>query len=323
MGLGAWIAWRSRRWLWGVDDGRDRPRVLAVDVRFMIPSYRGEPYPHLGRYAHLGASLGEIVADSLLHPLGTLGSSLSAGPRRVPGRAAGAARLPAAARRRDLIGGLPALAQNLLASDPILYEYRTQYQSFVLPFLILAAIGGYARLARRHAGPMAGGGAGRGEVASLALASRTVNNLAFARWWPGPEQRAAYRGAGPGPAGRRCLRAGPVRAPPEPARRASSSSPSEIDSATTCSSTRQLPVAKPAGGHHGARDGAVTIVTPDGVERRYAVAAEGGPHVLLRPVLGGSVRTSTAPAPADAPGGAPGGGPVAEERGDQGKAQPQ
>ena len=53
----------------------------------------------------------------------------------------------------DLLGVLPALAQNLLSADPVLYGFRAQYQSFVLPFLVLAAVGGYARLARRRPGP--------------------------------------------------------------------------------------------------------------------------------------------------------------------------
>ena len=45
------------------------PSFLVVDVRCIIPCFRGEPYPHLGRYARHGASLGEIVAGPLLHPL--------------------------------------------------------------------------------------------------------------------------------------------------------------------------------------------------------------------------------------------------------------
>lgn len=69
----------------------------------------------------------------------------------------------------DLVGALPALAQNLLSRDPIVYNHRTQYQAFVLPFLILAAISGYSRLAARRGG-----------------------QLAVARWWPRAEQQAAY-----------------------------------------------------------------------------------------------------------------------------------
>ena len=92
----------------------------------------------------------------------------------------------------DLIGALPVLAQNLLSGDPVLYNHRTQYQAFVLPFLVLAAVAGYSRLSARNrrgwpVAVLAGAAA-----LSLALASRAANDLAVARWWPDAEQRAAY-----------------------------------------------------------------------------------------------------------------------------------
>ena len=62
----------------GHRDGGDRPRYPVVDVRLVIPWFRGEPYPHLGRYARHGASLGEIVAGLALHPFRALGTLLSA-----------------------------------------------------------------------------------------------------------------------------------------------------------------------------------------------------------------------------------------------------
>src|SRR5262249_49628668 len=89
-----------------------------------------------------------------------------------------------------LVGAVPALAQNLLSSDPILYHHRTQYQAFVLPFVIAAAVTGYERAARRTRGwPVTVLVAAM--ILSLALAARTVNDLALARWWPTPAQRAA------------------------------------------------------------------------------------------------------------------------------------
>jgi hypothetical protein len=45
---------------------------------------------------------------------------------------------------------MPALAENLFSSDPVLYNHRTQYQSFVLPFSFLAAVTGYSKLVPRR-----------------------------------------------------------------------------------------------------------------------------------------------------------------------------
>src|SRR5581483_277850 len=93
----------------------------------------------------------------------------------------------------DIVGALPALAQNLLSADPILYNFRAQYQAFVLPFLLPAAVGGYARLERRRPGHWPVTVLAVALVISLALDSRTMNNLAPARFRPTEAQRAAYR----------------------------------------------------------------------------------------------------------------------------------
>jgi uncharacterized membrane protein len=94
---------------------------------------------------------------------------------------------------RDIVGALPALAENLLSSDPVLYNYRAQYQAFLLPFLFLAAIAGYARLTARRTSRWPISPLAVAFVSSLVLASPLANDLAVARWWPAQEQRAAYR----------------------------------------------------------------------------------------------------------------------------------
>src|SRR5262249_26013431 len=154
--------------------------------------FRGEPYPHLGRYARYGGALAGIAAGVLLHPLPGIGAGLTGErlvyllPPLTP-----LALLPGFSPR-ELVRALPLLRQNLLSSDPILYTPRAQYQSFVLPFLIAAAIAGYARMAGPRPARWPVAALVVALVVSLALASRTVNNLAVARWWPSPEQRAAY-----------------------------------------------------------------------------------------------------------------------------------
>jgi uncharacterized membrane protein len=282
LGLGAWLCLARDRWLWGVTTGVIALGVLIIDVRFLIPWFRGEPYAHLARYARHGGSLGEIVVGLVLHPFRALGTLLST-DRFVYLAAllAPLAFLPLLAAR-DLIGALPTLAQNLFASDPILYHHRTQYQSFVLPFLIGAAIGGYGRLARRAPGQWPVAVLVLAAVLSLALASRTVNSLSFARWWPGPDQRAAYRVMSEVPA-QAALSAQDPYVPHLSLRSRVFVFPVEIDTADhVLINTASYPWRSLPGVTMERRGSAVIIAMPGGRERRYAVVAEAGPHVLLR-----------------------------------------
>ena len=147
IGLGLWIALVRRRWMWGLALAAGSLGLLFFDIKFLMPSFRGEPYPHLWRYAHLGGSLGEIILTMLLHPLKTLGVMVSGEKvSYVFTFLAHLGFLPLLAPW-ELIPALPGLAQNLLSRDPVLFSYRTQYTSFVLPFFVLAAISGYGRLA--------------------------------------------------------------------------------------------------------------------------------------------------------------------------------
>jgi uncharacterized membrane protein len=282
IGLGVWLAVGHGRWLWGLVTAASALAVLIADVRWVIPWFRGEPYPHLGRYARYGASLGEIAAGLLLHPLRALATVASAN-RLVYLLAllAPLAFLPLLAWR-DLVGAMPALAQNLLASDPVLHHHRTQYQAFVLPFLIAAGVGGYARLARRAPGRRPRLVLGCAMVLSLALASRTVNDLAVARWWPGPDARAAHSVLAQVPADA-AVSAHDRYVPHLSLRRRVAVFPVDIDAAdhvllnTARYPWRRLP------GVTVARDGGVvTITVPGAAPYRYAIAAQAGDHWLLR-----------------------------------------
>jgi uncharacterized membrane protein len=281
IGLGAWIALAHRRWAAGVLTAATALAVLVVDVRFVIPAYRGEPYSHLGRYAHLGGSLGEIIAAILTRPLRTLGT-LMTGRRAIylTAMLAPLAFLPLLGGW-DLVGVLPALTQNLLGADPVLYGFRTQYQSFVLPFLVLAAIGGYGRLARRRPGPWPVAILVVAMVASLALASRTVNQLAVVRFWPGPEHRAAYRVLAGVPAAA-AVSAQERYVPHLSLRPLVFVFPVGIEKSDYVLINldtypwRNLPDATLT------RDGGHVTITIGQTGWRYAVAAQAGPHLLLR-----------------------------------------
>src|SRR5206468_9039038 len=166
--------------------------LLVVDTRWLIPYFRGEPYPHLGRYAHLGRTVPEIIATLLLHPWRVLAGLLT--EKRLVYLGALLAPLvflPLLAPE-VLVGLAPPLVENLLGQDPVLFDYRTQYQSFVLPFLFAAAIAGYDRLARRRPGPWPKTVLVVAVMASLVLSARTVNNLSYERVVPKLEHRQAF-----------------------------------------------------------------------------------------------------------------------------------
>jgi len=192
VGLGLWLMFSKRRWLWGVVTAAAALAVLLADTRWLMPYFRGAPYPHLGRYAHLGRSVPEIVATVLLHPFRVLAGILTGQRLIYLGLLfAPLAFLPLLAP--DVLLALaPALLQNLLGQDKVLFDHRTQYQSFVLPFLFAAAIAGYDRLAIRRPGPWPKTVLVVAMMLSLALASRTINNLSVERSWPKVEQRQAW-----------------------------------------------------------------------------------------------------------------------------------
>jgi uncharacterized membrane protein len=193
IGLGAWMALDKRRRLAGVATALGAFTLLAGEIRWIIPHFRHEPYAHLGRYAQLGQSLGEIVLTVVMHPFRTLRGLLTGGRLvYVVALLAPLGLLPLLGGR-DVVGALPALAENVLSSDPVLFNYRAQYQAFLLPFLFLAAIAGYARLTARQGSRWPVSPLAMAFVASLVLASPLANDLALARWWPGHEQRAAYQ----------------------------------------------------------------------------------------------------------------------------------
>ena len=192
VGLGLWLAVTRRRWRWGVVTALGAFSLLVVDTRWLIPYFRGEPYPHLGRYAHLGRSVPEIIGTLLLHPWRVLTGVLTEKRLIYLGAMlAPLAFLPLLAPE-VLVGLAPPLVENLLGQDPILFNHRTQYQSFILPFLFAAAIAGYDRLARRRPGPWPKKVLVVAVMASLVLASNIVNNLSYERAVPKLEHRQAF-----------------------------------------------------------------------------------------------------------------------------------
>jgi uncharacterized membrane protein len=196
VGFGAWLAMARRRWALGVAIAAASVALLAVDVALVMPLFRGEPYPHLHRYTWLGASSTEMATSLVLRPdrwlpvVATLPKGVYLLALLAP-----LGFLPLLAPR-VLVAALPGLAVNLLSTDPVLFHHRSQYQAFVLPFLVLAAVEGYARLrAWTDAGRLAPAWRARAlalaGLVALALTARTVNDLTVTRWRPWPEVHAA------------------------------------------------------------------------------------------------------------------------------------
>ncbi len=282
-GLGLWVAFAGGQWIWGGLLVLGAFGLLIVETRYVLTYFRGEPYAHhLERYAHLGRTVTEIVATVLLHPLRTLGGLLTAD--RVLYLfviLAPLAALPLLAPA-DLLGALPALAENLLSRDPVIYNPRAQYQAFVLPFLVVAAIGGYARMAGRRPGRWPVAVLVIAMVASLALASRTVNNLSVARGWPGAEQRAAYSVLAQVPA-QAAVSAQDPYVPHLSLRPQVFVFPEQIERADyVLLNVSTYPWRNLPGVTMDKEGDIVTITLGGGRELPYAIAASAGPHLLLR-----------------------------------------
>jgi uncharacterized membrane protein len=281
MGLGAWLALGRRRWVAGTLTAVGALVVLAVEVGFIIPYFRHEPYTHLWRYANLGHSLGEIAATMALHPLRALGALATTGRLMYLALMLAPFGFLPLLGGRDLIGAVPALVENLFSSDPVLYNHRTQYQSFVLPFLMLAAVTGYSRLNARGPGRSPRTALVMAFGLSLALASPALNDLAVARWWPGADQRAAHRVLAEVPSDA-AVSAQDRYVPHLSLRRSVTVFPVSLEKAEfVLLNERTYPWRNLPDVTFERRGDDVTIVEANRVFH-YTVAAEASPHVLLR-----------------------------------------
>jgi uncharacterized membrane protein len=278
-GFGLWLALGRGRRLLGAGIAAGALALLWIELRWLIPFFRGAPYVHLGRYAALGGSLGELLLAPLRQPLRTARLLLD-GRRAVYLLAmlAPLGFLPLAAPA-ELLGALPALAQNLLSSDPVLFHHRTQYQAFVLPFLVLAAVAGHARLAGR--GPWSRRALAVAALASLALSARTVNQLAVDRWWPSPAHRAAHQVLA-AVAPEEAVSAQDPYVPHLSLRPLVFVFPMGIERADAVLVNLASYPWRALPGVRLARAGPRVTITVDGVTYRYTVAAEAGSHLLLR-----------------------------------------
>lgn len=282
IGVGLWLALGRRQWLAGAATAAGAFAVLWADVRWIIPAFRGEPYPHLARFEAFGRSLPEILGGMLLHPLRVL--TYVATPDRLVYLLAmllplGLLPLLAPA---ELAGALPALVQNLLSRDPVLFHHRTPYQSFVLPFLLLAAVAAMARLSARRSAALARAALLLAVVASLVLSSRMLNQFAVYRWWPDASERAAHRVLARVPPAAIVSAQDPY-VPHLSLRPLVFVFPVGIEKADhLVLNTASYPWRDLPGVTMGREGQDVLIGAADGRVYRYAVAVEDGPHLLLR-----------------------------------------
>src|SRR5439155_613700 len=199
VGFGVWLAVARGRWIPGAATVAIAAIVLFAEVLYVIPHFRGAPYHHLYRYETLGSSLTEIAVTLVFRPWRWL--ALVVEPAKIVYLMALLAPLgflPLGAPP-VLAAALPALLQNLLSVDPKLYNYRAQYQAYVLPFMVLAAVEGFRRLREtRGARPLVGpfhpvALLAAAFVLSAVLTAATVNDLGVRKWRLGPPEQAAYR----------------------------------------------------------------------------------------------------------------------------------
>ena len=200
VGFAIWLAVARGRWWVSAAVAVAATALLAFDTGWLQPWFLGaRHYDHLNRYRHLGDSLGQVLLSMVFRPWRWIGIVIT--PAKLVYLTAMLAPLgflPLLGPRALMAVG-PGLAMNLLSVDHKLISYQTQYQAFVLPFLVLAAVEGYARLrsvlgARRVFGRhRAASALGLAFVFSTILTARIVNDLGVRFWRLGPDQHAAYR----------------------------------------------------------------------------------------------------------------------------------
>ena len=195
VGFAIWLALARGRWIVGAAVAVAALGLLAFDLQVLMPYFRGDGvgYHHLYRYTHLGEGLGEILVSLVARPWRWL-VVLFTVPKLVYALAmlAPLGFLPLLAPR-TLAAVAPGLAMNVLSLDPILINPRSQYQAFVLPFLLLAAVDGYVVLrGHRQARRAPGIALGAAVCFALILTSRTFNDFSVRFWRLGPAEHAAH-----------------------------------------------------------------------------------------------------------------------------------
>jgi uncharacterized membrane protein len=200
VGFATWLALARGHWRVGAGLAVAATAVLAVDTGWLQPWFLGaRHYDHLNRYRHLGDSLGEVLLSIAFRPWRWITIVIT--PAKLVYLAAMLAPLGFLPLLgvRALAAVVPGLAMNLLSVDPKLINYQAQYQAFVMPFLVLAAVDGYARLRtltgeRRVLGRhRAASALGMAFAFSTILTARIVNDLGVNFWRLGPDHHAAYR----------------------------------------------------------------------------------------------------------------------------------
>jgi len=189
VGFGIWLAVARGRWRLGALVAAASVLLLAVDVMYVMPYFRGESYSHLQRYTYLGSSLGDILLSIAIRPWRWIGIVLTGSRLVYLVLMLAPLGFLSLLAPRVLLAAVPGLAMNLLSVDPVLFNVRSQYQSFVLPFLVLAAIDGYTRIREWRRAPALLGFA---FVASMLLTGRTTRDHMVSKWRLDPEDLAAY-----------------------------------------------------------------------------------------------------------------------------------
>lgn len=141
----------SRRW-WsaGIALVAAGVATFAFDVLYVIPHYLGHGTPYVGRYAHLGGSMSEVLLSPALRPLEFL-KSLFVPTLKLEGlaRLLVPFGLTGLAGPGALLGALPNYLANALSSAATMWNVKAQYHCEEMAFVAAASVLGAAKLLRR------------------------------------------------------------------------------------------------------------------------------------------------------------------------------
>lgn len=149
-GLGMYAALERRGWRWSV-----LPIVVGVGwivlcSRVLVPAFRTDESFFYGfLYAWLGDTPGAMLRTVILRPGYVAAHIFTSGKLRYVLELGGPLLFLFVFQPRIALIALPSFALNLLSNDRIHWSVRYHYQSFVLPWLLIATLYAVAALRRR------------------------------------------------------------------------------------------------------------------------------------------------------------------------------
>jgi len=122
--------------------------VMGVLMPMFKPAGAAGGYLYAERYVHLGGTMGEIAKNALLHPVSAVIASFSIMKLVMFFGIFAPTAFMAILGWPIILVALPVLGYSYLSAYDLQFDIRQQYITIVVPFIMVAAVDGMARLIR-------------------------------------------------------------------------------------------------------------------------------------------------------------------------------